>query len=116
MNISSITVIPIENRSFIKATVQIVIDDVLKIRDIRIKPRKGGKGVYVAYPCRQLKDETYYSIAHPINAKAREELDNYILMEYDRVVGEQIGNDEMAHQDTSEADKSPDNEDEADLE
>lgn len=116
MNISSITVTPIEGRSFIKATVQIVIDDVLKIRDIRIKPRKRGKGVYVAYPCRPLKDKSYYSIAHPINVSAREELDNYILMEYDRVMGEQVDNGEMAHKETSEADDSIVNVDETDLE
>lgn len=75
--------------SKVKASVSVVIDNAIVIKDIRIV--EGSKGLFVSMPSREkrTKDNAasdkkeYIDIAHPISAEARETLINAIMEAYE---------------------------------
>ena len=83
MKVTKILVAPID-RPRMKASVSIVFDDVFKVRNIKIMPRKDGKGLFVSFPETRNNRGDYLSIAYPLTKAYREELENQILYEYDR--------------------------------
>ena len=83
MKVTKILVAPL-NRPRVKASVSIVFDDVFKVRNIKIMPRKDGKGLFVSFPETRNNRGDYLSIAYPLTKAYREELENQILYEYDR--------------------------------
>lgn len=83
MKVTKILVAPID-RPRMKASVSIVFDDVFKVRNIKIMPRKDGKGLFVSFPETRNNRGDYISIAYPLTKAYREELENLILYEYDR--------------------------------
>lgn len=88
MKVTKILVAPI-NRPRMKASVSIVFDDVFKVRNIKIMPRKDGKGLFVSFPETRNNRGDYLSIAYPLTKAYREELENQILYEYDRKLMEE---------------------------
>ena len=83
MKVTKILVAPL-NRHRLLASVSIVFDDVFKVRNIKIMPRKDGKGLFVSFPETRNNRGDYLSIAYPLTKAYREELENLILYEYDR--------------------------------
>ena len=88
MKVTKILVAPL-NRPRVKASVSIVFDDVFKVRNIQIMPRKDGKGLFVSFPETRNNRGDYLSIAYPLTKAYREELENQILYEYDRKLMEE---------------------------
>lgn len=91
MKVTKILIAPLK-KTRLKAVVSIVFDDVFKVRNIKILPRKHGNGLYVSFP--ETRDEygSYISVAYPLNKDYRKELENLILYEYDRKLMERETN------------------------
>ncbi|MBW6468019.1 MAG: septation regulator SpoVG [Anaerosomatales bacterium] len=63
------------------AIASIVIDDAFVIHDLRVV--NGDKGVFVAMPSRKLPNGEFRDICHPINAEAREHLQEAVLEQFE---------------------------------
>ena len=78
MNITDVRVRKITAEGKMKAIVSITIDDVFVVHDIKVID--GEKGLFIAMPSKKATDGEYRDIAHPINSKTREDLQNLILL------------------------------------
>ncbi len=85
MEITEVKIFP-ANEGKLKAYATIVIDGCFIIRDLKII--KGEKGLFVSMPSRRKKDGTFKDIAHPLNAETRQQLEEKIINEYKKVVGD----------------------------
>lgn len=85
MKVTKILVAPL-NRIRLKAVVSIVFDDVFKVRNIKIVPRRHGEGLYVAFPETRNEYGDYLSVAYPVTTSFRKELEKMILDEYERML------------------------------
>ena len=80
MNITDIRLKKIDNGSKMKAIASITFDDAFVVREIRVI--EGQNGLFVAmFSCKTPTGE-FKDIAHPINADARQLIQNAILEEY----------------------------------
>lgn len=84
MNITDVRVRKITAEGKMKAIVSITIDDVFVVHDIKVID--GEKGLFIAMPSKKATDGEYRDIAHPINSKTREELQNLILSHYQKAL------------------------------
>ena len=69
-----------------KAVVSITIDDEFVVHDIKVI--EGEKGLFIAMPSRKATDGEYRDIAHPINSRTRERIQNFILEKYEEALAE----------------------------
>lgn len=83
MDITDIKVRKINAEGKMKAIVSVTFDDVFAVHDIKII--EGNDKLFVAMPSRKTPDGEYRDIAHPINAKTRELLQNKIIEKYEEV-------------------------------
>jgi stage V sporulation protein G len=87
MEITEVKVSPIrKSNDKLKAFVTIVLDGCFIIRDLKVI--HGNTGLFVAMPSRKRADGTYVDIAHPLDSKTRQWIEQAVLEEYARVVGE----------------------------
>ncbi len=86
MQITDVRIRKVESEGKMKAVVSITIEDEFVVHDIKII--EGEKGIFIAMPSRKGTDGEYKDIAHPINSKTREELQNLILTKYHEEFGE----------------------------
>ena len=84
MNITDVRVRKITAEGKMKAIVSITIDDVCVVHDIKVID--GEKGLFIAMPSKKATDGEYRDIAHPINSKTREDLQNLILSRYEQAL------------------------------
>ena len=84
MNITDVRVRKITAEGKMKAIVSITIDDVFVVHDIKVID--GEKGLFIAIPSKKATDGEYRDIAHPINSKTREDLQNLILSRYEQAL------------------------------
>ena len=84
MNITDARVRKITAEGKMKAIVSITIDDVFVVHDIKVID--GEKGLFIAMPSKKATDGEYRDIAHPINSKTREDLQNLILSRYEQAL------------------------------
>ncbi|MDY3108979.1 MAG: septation regulator SpoVG [Lachnospiraceae bacterium] len=84
MNITDVRVRKITAEGKMKAIVSITIDDVFVVHDIKVID--GEKGLFIAMPSKKATDGEYRDIAHPINSKTREDLQNLILSRYEQTL------------------------------
>ncbi|MDD6806449.1 MAG: septation regulator SpoVG [Clostridiales bacterium] len=84
MNITDVRVRKITAEGKMKAIVSITIDDVFVVHDIKVID--GEKGLFIAMPSKKATDGEYRDIAHPINSKTREDLQNLILSRYEQAL------------------------------
>ena len=84
MNITDVRVRKITAEGKMKAMVSITIDDVFVVHDIKVID--GEKGLFIAMPSKKATDGEYRDIAHPINSKTREDLQNLILSRYEQAL------------------------------
>ncbi|HHT06807.1 MAG TPA: septation regulator SpoVG [Hydrogenispora sp.] len=82
MNITDIRLKKIDNGSKMKAIASITFDDAFVVREIRVI--EGQNGLFVAMPSRKTPTGEFKDIAHPINADARQLIQNAILEEYEK--------------------------------
>jgi stage V sporulation protein G len=63
------------------AIASIVLDDSFVVHDLRVV--NGEKGLFVAMPSRKLPNGDFRDICHPINADARQSLQEAVLAQFD---------------------------------
>ena len=68
------------DKSKIKASASITIDDCFVVHDIKVI--EGNEGYFIAMPSRKASDGEYRDIAHPINSDTRVAIQNLILDRY----------------------------------
>lgn len=81
MEITDIRIRKIETEGKMKAVVSVTFDNEFVVHDIKIIESQNG--LFIAMPSRKTPDGEFRDIAHPINAMAREKLQNAILSNYE---------------------------------
>ena len=84
MNITDVRVRKVTKEGKMKAVVSIMIDDEFVVHDIKVI--EGEKGLFIAMPSRKATDGEYRDIAHPINSKTRNEIQDIILQKYEETL------------------------------
>lgn len=84
MEITDVRVRKITKEGKMKAVVSITLDDVFVVHDIKVID--GDKGLFIAMPSKKAADGEYRDIAHPINAKTRETIQQMILDAYEKAL------------------------------
>ena len=69
------------DKSKIKASASITIDECFVVHDIKVI--EGNEGYFIAMPSRKTADGEYKDIAHPIKTEMREELIKVILSAFE---------------------------------
>ncbi len=87
MEITDIRVRKVNKEGKMKAVVSITLDDEFVVHDIKVI--EGEKGLFIAMPSRKANDGEYRDIAHPINSKTRERIQDLILQKYEVAVREE---------------------------
>ena len=80
MTITDVKIRKIDNGGKLVAVASVTIDEDFAVHDIKIID--GDKGLFIAMPSRVSSDGVYRDIAHPINSKTREMLQNTILEKF----------------------------------
>jgi stage V sporulation protein G len=70
------------NDGLVRAYVDIVFDNCLMIREIRVI--QGPTGLFVSMPAKKQTDGTHRQLAYPANAETRNMIQRVILAEYER--------------------------------
>lgn len=83
MNITDVRVRMITKEGRMKAVVSITIDNEFAVHDIKVI--EGQDRLFIAMPSRRTAEGEYRDIAHPINSKTREELQDLILRKYEEL-------------------------------
>jgi stage V sporulation protein G len=63
------------------AIASVVLDDSFVVHDLRVV--NGEKGLFVAMPSRKLPNGDFRDICHPINAEARQSLQDAVLAQFE---------------------------------
>jgi len=84
MKITNVRVRKITKEGKMKAVVSVTLDDEFVVHDIKVI--EGEKGLFIAMPSKKSSDGEYRDIAHPINSSTRENWQQQILDEYNRVL------------------------------
>lgn len=80
MNITKVEVFLREDDNILKAFANIIIEDCLIVRNIKIID--GSKGLFVAMPNRKLQNGEYRDVVHPLNSETRAEIEELVLDKY----------------------------------
>lgn len=80
MKITDVKILKVEGTGRCKGIAGITIDNCFVIHDIKIIENE--KGLFIAMPSRKTPNGEFKDIAHPINAEAREKIQNAILEKY----------------------------------
>jgi len=86
MEITEIKVFP-ANEGRLKGYATMVFDGCFIVRDMKII--KSDEGYFVSMPSRRKKDGSFKDIVHPLNAETRKLIEDRIVEEYKKVVGEE---------------------------
>ena len=81
MNITKVTVKKIEGQQTLRGVASVVLDDEIKIRDIKILER-GENGLSIMMPNKKVSEGKYVGYAYSVTEKARLELQEAILEKY----------------------------------
>ena len=73
--------------SRLKAYATVTIDNMVAIHDIKVLVGKDNKKLFIAFPSRKdVANNKFLDIAHPINSESREIFEKAILDEYNKVI------------------------------
>ncbi len=86
MEITEVKVYPAKESGRLKAYATIVFDESFIIRDLKVI--EGNKGYFVSMPSRKRKDGTFRDIVHPLNSDTRSSIENMVIEEFKKVMGE----------------------------
>ncbi len=81
MEITDVRIRKIDAEGKMKAVVSVTFDNEFVVHDIKIIESQNG--LFIAMPSRKTPDGEFKDIAHPINASAREKIQNAILERYE---------------------------------
>lgn len=87
MQITDVRVRRVTKEGKMKAVVSITLDTEFVVHDIKVI--EGEKGLFIAMPSRKAADGEYRDIAHPINSKTRDRIQNTILNRYQQALLEE---------------------------
>jgi len=85
MEITEVKVFPIQEEK-LKAFVSIVFDHCFMVNDIKII--QGRDGLFISMPSRKKKNGEFKDVAHPLNNETRRMIEDKVLGEYERILGE----------------------------
>jgi stage V sporulation protein G len=85
MEITEVKVFPIQEEK-LKAFVSIVFDHCFMVNDIKII--QGREGLFISMPSRKKKNGEFKDVAHPLNNETRRMIEDKVLGEYERILGE----------------------------
>lgn len=80
MRITDAKVKKVNGSSRLKAVAEITIEGVFVVHELRVI--EGNNGLFVAMPSRQVGENIYKDIAHPINAETRQVIEEAVLKAY----------------------------------
>lgn len=80
MNITKVTVKKIEGQQMLRGVASVVLDDAIKIREIKILERDSGMSIMM--PNKKVGEGKFVGYAYPVTEKARNELQDAILEKY----------------------------------
>lgn len=80
MTITDIRIKKVSSGSKMKAVASVAFDNAFVIHDIKVI--EGREKLFIAMPSRRTPDGEFRDIAHPINSKTRDELENAIIEKY----------------------------------
>lgn len=86
MEITEVKVFPIQEEK-LKAFVSIVFDHCFMVNDIKII--QGREGLFISMPSRKKKNGEFKDVAHPLNNETRRMIEEQVLAEYHRMLGEE---------------------------
>ncbi|MFH0898606.1 MAG: septation regulator SpoVG [bacterium] len=86
MEITEVKVYP-ANEGKLKGYATMVFDSCFIVRDMKII--KSDKGLFVSMPSRRKKDGSFKDIVHPLDAETRKKVEESVIKEYKRVIGEE---------------------------
>jgi DNA-binding cell septation regulator SpoVG len=73
------------NDGVVRAYVDLVFDNCLMVRDIKVI--QGPTGLFVSFPAKKQRDGTHRQLAYPGNAETRMMIQRIILGEYEQIFG-----------------------------
>jgi stage V sporulation protein G len=79
MEITEVQIYPVADR-MLKAYAAVTFDDCFVVRDMKVI--QGRKGIFVAMPSRRQADGRYKDIAHPLDTRTRERIQEKVLRVY----------------------------------
>jgi stage V sporulation protein G len=85
MEITEVRVFPVDEEK-LKAYASIVLDACFIINDLKII--EGKRGLFISMPSRRRKRGGYRDVAHPLNNETRRMIEECVLAEYQRALGE----------------------------
>lgn len=85
MEITEVKVFP-ASEGRLKGYATMVFDNCFIVRDMKII--QSDEGFFVSMPSRRKKDGSFKDIVHPLNVEMRQEIENKVIEEYKKVVGE----------------------------
>lgn len=83
MNITDVRIKKVDGQSRLRAVASITIEDAFAIHELRIID--GKKGLFVAMPSRQVSENEFRDIVHPINAETRKAVETLVLEKYNEM-------------------------------
>jgi stage V sporulation protein G len=83
MKITEVTIHPTDE-GLLRAYVNIVFDNRLMIREIRVI--QGPTGLFISFPSKKQRDGSHRDLALPANAETRIMIQRAVLAEYDKLV------------------------------
>jgi stage V sporulation protein G len=87
MEITDIRIRKVEAEGKMRAVVSVTFDNEFVVHDIKIIESQGG--LFIAMPSRKTPTGEFRDIAHPINADARNKVQNAILEKYQSMLAEE---------------------------
>lgn len=89
MQITDVRLRKVNSENRMKAVASVTFDNEFVVHDIKVIESQNG--LFIAMPSRKTPNGEFKDIAHPINAEAREKIQNAILKAY-----EDLGSEEAA--------------------
>jgi len=85
MQITEVRVFPVDEEK-LKAYASIVLDACFIVNDLKVI--EGKRGLFISMPSRRRKRGGYRDVAHPLNNETRRMIEEGVLAEYQRALGE----------------------------
>lgn len=85
MQITEVRVFPVDEEK-LKAYASIVLDACFIVNDLKVI--EGKRGLFISMPSRRRKRGGYRDVAHPLNNETRRMIEEKVLGEYERILGE----------------------------
>ncbi|HLR35056.1 MAG TPA: septation regulator SpoVG [Tissierellales bacterium] len=86
MEVTDVRIRKMTEEGKMKAIVSVTFDDEFVVHDIKVI--EGLNGLFIAMPSRKMADDEFRDIAHPINSKTRNKIQEAIFKEYEKNIEE----------------------------